>query len=117
PLRRWRNAAVTAWSGSVDSRCAVREKPQIPGSKHGDENTSHQAPSTSKTPSPKLKPADGARRIGIWNLGFLWSLELGVWSLGRVRAHARARHRGESCQRCRRSELAAFSRAKWFGGI
>src|SRR5438128_842280 len=44
-----------------------------------DLNTKHQTPNTRKIPNPKLQGSDVAGRIGIWRLGFLWCLELGVW--------------------------------------
>jgi hypothetical protein len=42
-------------------------------------NPKHQAPNTRKAPMLKLKAADVAGAIGIWTLGLLWCLELGVW--------------------------------------
>jgi hypothetical protein len=46
-------------------------------------NSKLQHPEKIQTPNPK-KPgldADGPCFIGAWRLTFLWSLELGIWSL------------------------------------
>src|SRR5713101_7788250 len=86
------------------------------------ESSKNQAPNPKETPIIKLQtPASAVDSVfGIWGLGFIWSLELGIWSFGlplttnherpqirlspiaeeprlhrRGRAHARARHRGE----------------------
>ncbi|SRR6266542_204357 len=43
------------------------------------QNTKNQAPEKIQCPNPKI--ARRCRRIGAWNLGLLWCLELGVWCL------------------------------------
>src|SRR5439155_1049791 len=43
------------------------------------QNTKNQAPNTRKISNHKLQSGDVAGRIGIWNLGILWGLELGFW--------------------------------------
>jgi hypothetical protein len=46
-----------------------------------DENTKHQDPNTREAPIPKLQTLASAAdsMFGIWSLGFIWSLEFGVW--------------------------------------
>ena len=46
------------------------------------ENTKHQDPGTKETPIAKHQtPASAVDSMfGIWGLGFIWSLELGIWS-------------------------------------
>ena len=46
------------------------------------ESSKNQAPNPKETPIIKLQtPASAADSIfGIWGLGFIWSLELGIWS-------------------------------------
>jgi hypothetical protein len=46
------------------------------------ENSNHQAPNPKEAPITKLQtPASAVDSMfGIWGLGFIWSLELGIWS-------------------------------------
>jgi microcompartment protein CcmK/EutM len=44
-----------------------------------------QAPSSREAPSAKLQATALRFRIGVWNLEFLWSLELGIWSFCKMR--------------------------------
>ena|SRR5438876_4809469 len=48
------------------------------------ENTKHQAPNPKEFPIPKLQTSASVAdsMFGIWGLGFIWSLELGIWSFG-----------------------------------
>src|SRR6266571_5355527 len=43
------------------------------------QSSKNQAPNTRKVPNHKLQGGDVAGRIGIWSLGFFWSLVFGVW--------------------------------------
>jgi hypothetical protein len=40
-----------------------------------------QNPGSQEAPSLNNKNPARERRIGVWNLEFLWGLELGIWSL------------------------------------
>src|SRR2546426_11249182 len=44
-----------------------------------EQNIKPQAPNTRKSPTLKLKGPEVSGGIGIWTLGFLWCLDLGVW--------------------------------------
>jgi hypothetical protein len=46
------------------------------------ESSNHQAPNPKEAPIFKFQtPASGVdSMVGIWGLGFIWSLELGIWS-------------------------------------
>src|SRR2546425_1025493 len=43
------------------------------------ENSKRQAPKTKEVPNLKLQFCGIAAPIGIWSLGFLWSLVFGIW--------------------------------------
>ena len=48
------------------------------------ESSKHQAPNPKEAPITKLQsPASAVDSMfGIWGLGFIWSLEPGIWSFG-----------------------------------
>ena len=89
-------AYLLAWPG-MDAR-AFLEAP----------NLKHQAPEKSQTPNPESRSVNGLsvavespfasqrstlrslRRLGAWNLEFLWSLEFGVWSFAAAKTLAGA---------------------------
>src|SRR2546430_16521047 len=54
-------------------------KLQKTGSKHPDENPKHQDPSTKGAPNSKFQYGGIETPLGVWSLGFLWSLVFGIW--------------------------------------
>jgi hypothetical protein len=40
-----------------------------------------QHPSAREIPNPKLQKGGAEDLLGIWSLGFLWILVLGIWSV------------------------------------
>src|SRR5882724_9433449 len=69
------------WKASLAGKANRANKLQDPNTKF-QIRSKHQAPSVMNKPfcSQNTNSCGPSPLLGIWSLGFLWSLELGVWS-------------------------------------
>src|SRR5580765_4679736 len=56
------------------SKIQTPSSKEAPGPNHQTPSSKHQRSSTLQVPSSKR-----GQRFGVWNLGFLWCLDLGIW--------------------------------------